>query len=127
MSKIRPTSPDLSLLGSSPQVGAEASDNYNIVVNQTEAGFLIEYSAPEGHNPYNEKDWIGVYEGRSVPITENLGDYRAWNWVCPDRSCASMSTTAVEFAWQPNTPYTLAYLRWEWVVVASVTIITPAA
>ncbi|MEG4456883.1 hypothetical protein [Microcoleus sp. N9_A1] len=96
----RPSGPDTAALSTETpqaQVAAKTASGYSIKASTTDRGFAVQYTTPSGRDPNKEWDWIGVYERSDVPPWAELGNYKTWNWVCPNQSCGSQGTTLYHF------------------------------
>lgn len=122
----RPSGPDKAALSTETpqaQVAAKAGSGYSINLSTTDQGFAIQYTTPSGRDPNKEWDWIAVYERSDVPPWGELGNYKTWNWVCPNKSCGTQGTAIIDKVyWERGKTYTLVYLAWKWNVVATATI-----
>lgn len=124
--KERPSGPDTAALSTETpeaKVATKAASGYSIKASTTDNGFAIEYTTPSGLDPNKEWHWIGVYERSDQPPYAELGNYKTWNWVCPNNKCGSQGTAIVnKVYWEKGKTYTLVYLTWKWSVVAIDTI-----
>ncbi|MCG8424671.1 MAG: hypothetical protein MJE77_42820 [Proteobacteria bacterium] len=99
----------------SSQAAADTEGTTTIDLERTDTCMRVTYQTTG--KPNDDRDWIGIYEGTTVPAYEDLGKWKAWDYV--KQNATNGVQTIVMPSGHRNKDYVVVYFKWEWTVAAS--------